>query len=188
MEREMTPEQNLDDDILQCRAEINQSLNMDPAEEQAGAPVEEENVHPDPDFLDADAGSDLSENPLQEESSLPVAQSPEDPIQESTRKTLVFPRDIDAYQTLPMLYGEEVRAKELAHTFENSMQQLKLLGLQLRGLFEDERQSKHLAFDGDCMFLVFGAATKAFQRAYEYEISDVGFDLLLALSSLGTLL
>jgi cell division protein FtsQ len=57
---------------------------------------------------------------------------------------LFFPNDIDAYQTLPMLYGEEVRAKELARTFENSLQQLKLLGLQLRGLFEDERQSKHL--------------------------------------------
>lgn len=57
---------------------------------------------------------------------------------------LFFPDDIDAYQTLPMLYGEEVRAKELARTFENSLQQLKILGLQLRGLFEDERQSKHL--------------------------------------------
>lgn len=57
---------------------------------------------------------------------------------------LFFPHSIDAYQTLPMLHGDEVRAKELAQTFESSMQQLKLLGLKLRGLFEDERQSKHL--------------------------------------------
>ena len=37
---------------------------------------------------------------------------------------LFFPTDVDAYQHLPMLYGEEVRAKDLARTFENSMQQL----------------------------------------------------------------
>jgi len=60
---------------------------------------------------------------------------------------LFFPNDVKPFQTLPMLYGEEIRAKELAQTFENSMQQLKPLGLQLRGLFEDERQSKHLVLE-----------------------------------------
>ena len=65
----------------------------------------------------------------------------------NTYGDLFFPNDmndIESYKTLPMLYGEEVRAKELARTFENSMQQLKPLGLQLQGMFEDERQSKIL--------------------------------------------
>jgi cell division protein FtsQ len=65
----------------------------------------------------------------------------------NTYGDLFFPNDsndIEPYKTLPMLYGEEVRAKELARTFENSMQQLKPLGLQLQGMFEDERQSKVL--------------------------------------------
>ncbi len=56
---------------------------------------------------------------------------------------LFFPNDLAPYQALPMLYGEKRRAKELARTFENSVQQLKPVGLKLRALFEDERQSKH---------------------------------------------
>ncbi|MEM7401532.1 MAG: cell division protein FtsQ/DivIB [Pseudomonadota bacterium] len=56
---------------------------------------------------------------------------------------LYFPDDLAPFQALPMLFGEEERAKELARTFENSVQKLKLVNLQLRALFEDERQSKH---------------------------------------------
>ena len=55
-----------------------------------------------------------------------------------------FPDSIAAYASLPVLYGEQPRAKDLARVFENSLEQLKPSGLQLRGLFEDERQSKHL--------------------------------------------
>ena len=55
-----------------------------------------------------------------------------------------FPDSIAAYASLPVLYGEQPRAKDLARVFENSMEQLKPSGLQLRVLFEDERQSKHL--------------------------------------------
>ncbi len=78
---------------------------------------------------------------------------------------LFFPHDIDAYQDLPMLYGEEIRAKELARTFENSMQQFKSLGLTLRGLFEDERQSKHLVLsDGLVISIGDGDVSKKIQR------------------------
>ncbi|MGH1536820.1 MAG: cell division protein FtsQ/DivIB [Gammaproteobacteria bacterium] len=78
---------------------------------------------------------------------------------------LFFPSEIEAYQDLPMLYGEEVRAKELARTFENSMQQLKPLGLKLRGLFEDERQSKHLVLsDGLVVSIGDGDVSKKIQR------------------------
>ncbi len=59
----------------------------------------------------------------------------------NTYGDLFFPNNVEPFRSLPMLYGEEPRAKELARTFENSMQQLKPLGLQLRGMFEDERQS-----------------------------------------------
>ena len=57
---------------------------------------------------------------------------------------IFFPVSTESYQSFPMLYGEEARAKDLASIFENSLKQLQPLGLQLRGLFEDERQSKHL--------------------------------------------
>lgn len=84
---------------------------------------------------------------------------------------LFFPNDIEVYQDLPMLYGEDVRAKELAHTFESSVQQLKPLGLQLRGLFEDERQSKHLVLaDGLVVSIGDGDVTDKINRfitAYE---------------------
>ncbi|MFK7814969.1 MAG: cell division protein FtsQ/DivIB [Gammaproteobacteria bacterium] len=59
----------------------------------------------------------------------------------NTYGDLFFPNNIKPYRALPMLYGEELRAKELARTFENSMQQLRPLKLHLRGMFEDERQS-----------------------------------------------
>lgn len=89
---------------------------------------------------------------------------------------LFFPNDIDSYQTLPMLHGEEVRAKELAQTFENSMQQLKLLGLQLRGLFEDERQSKHLVLsDGLVISIGDGDVNDKIERfatAYKQYLSE----------------
>ena len=89
---------------------------------------------------------------------------------------LFFPNEIEDYQSLPMLYGEEVRAKELAHTFENSMQQLNLLGLQLRGLFEDERQSKHLVLsDGLVISIGDGDVSnkiKRFSTAYKQYLSE----------------
>ncbi len=84
---------------------------------------------------------------------------------------LFFPTDVESFQNLPMLYGEEVRAKDLARTFENSMQQLKPLGLQLRGLFEDERQSKHLVLsDGLIISIGDGEVSEKINRfitAYE---------------------
>jgi len=57
---------------------------------------------------------------------------------------LFFPESIGSNSLLPMLFGEELRAKELASIFESSLIKLKQIGLQLHGLFEDERQSKHL--------------------------------------------
>jgi len=78
---------------------------------------------------------------------------------------LFFPNDIKDYQNLPMLYGENVRAKELARTFEDSMQQLKPLNLKLRGLFEDERQSKHLVLsDGLVISIGDGDVSEKIQR------------------------
>jgi len=89
---------------------------------------------------------------------------------------LFFPNDIEAYQALPMLYGEEVRAKELALTFENSMQQLKPLGLKLRGLFEDGRQSKHLVLsDGLIVSIGDGDVADKIQRfitAYKQYLAE----------------
>lgn len=89
---------------------------------------------------------------------------------------LFFPNDIKPYQALPMLYGEEIRAKDLARTFEISMQQLKPLGLQLRGLFEDERQSKHLVLaEGLVISIGDGDVTKKIARfitAYEQYLAE----------------
>ena len=54
---------------------------------------------------------------------------------------LFFPDSTELYTSLPTLHGEELRSKDLASVFEDSVSQLKPLGLQLHGLFEDERQS-----------------------------------------------
>lgn len=89
---------------------------------------------------------------------------------------LFYPNDIEAYQSLPILYGEAVRAKDLARTFEVSMQQLKPLGLHLRGLFEDERQSKHLVLvDGLVISIGDGDVTEKIDRfitAYEQYLAE----------------
>ncbi len=89
---------------------------------------------------------------------------------------LFFPNDIEAYQALPMLYGEEVRAKELARTFEKCIQQLKPLGLKLSGLFEDERQSKHLVLsDGLIVSIGDGDVSVKIQRfitAYDQYLAE----------------
>ncbi len=89
---------------------------------------------------------------------------------------LFFPNDIEAYQTLPMLYGEAIRAKELARNFQNSMQQLKPFGLQLRGLFEDGRQSKHLVLaDGLVISIGDGNVSEKIKRfitAYEQYLAE----------------
>ena len=94
----------------------------------------------------------------------------------NTYGDLFFPNDIKPYQALPMLYGEELRAKDLARTFEISMQQLKPLGLQLRGLFEDERQSKHLVLaDGLVISIGDGDVTEKIARfitAYEQYLAE----------------
>ena len=94
----------------------------------------------------------------------------------NTYGDLFFPNDIKPYQALPMLYGEEVRAKDLARTFEISMQQLNPLGLQLRGLFEDERQSKHLVLaDGLVISIGDGDVTEKIARfitAYEQYLAE----------------
>ena len=49
-----------------------------------------------------------------------------------------------SYISLPMLFGEQVRTKDLANIFKNSMKRLQSTGLQPRGLFENQRQSKHM--------------------------------------------
>lgn len=84
---------------------------------------------------------------------------------------LFFPDTTESYASLPMLYGERIRAKKLANAFEKSMIQLKPLGLQLRGLFEDERQSKHLVLSNGLVLAIGdGDLTKKIVRfiaAYE---------------------
>lgn len=65
-----------------------------------------------------------------------------------------FPEMKESYMSFPMLYGEEVRAKKLAGVFEDSLKLLKPLGLQLRGLFEDERQSKHLVLSNGLVLAI----------------------------------
>ena len=77
-----------------------------------------------------------------------------------------------------MLYGEEVRAKDLARAFEDSMQQLKPLGLQLRGLFEDDRQSKHLVMsDGLVISIGDGDVSEKINRFIITVNQIVFFDL-----------
>jgi len=86
-----------------------------------------------------------------------------------------FPSSVVSYSDLPMLYGEEVRATDLARVFEDSMQQLKPLDLQLQALFEDERQSKNLVFsNGLILELGDGDVSNKIRRfitAYEQYLS-----------------
>ncbi len=87
-----------------------------------------------------------------------------------------FPESIEPYTALPMLYGEETRAKELAGIFENSLRRLEPLGLQLQGLFENERQSKHLVLSNGMILVIgngnVGRKIKWFITAYEQYLSS----------------
>lgn len=67
---------------------------------------------------------------------------------------LFFPRSTEAYDSLPMLYGEPSRAKQLAKIFEKTLVEIKPLGMQLRALFEDERQSKHLVLSNGLVIAI----------------------------------
>jgi len=88
---------------------------------------------------------------------------------------LFFPDPTELYTSLPTLYGEELRSKELASVFENSVSQLKPLGLQLHGLFEDERQSKRLVLSNGLVLAIGdGDVTEKIARfitAYEQYLS-----------------
>jgi len=87
----MTSEHNLDEDILQCRAEISQSLNLDSVDEQTTIP-EEDHALRDADPLDSIDDSIFDEDPLGEA----LVDQPSSPTdQENIKKTLVFPRDIE---------------------------------------------------------------------------------------------
>ena len=72
----------------------------------------------------------------------------------NTYGELFFPESMEGYSTLPMLYGDEARAAELTLAFDNSVQRLEPLGLQLQGLFEDERQSKRLVLSNGIILVV----------------------------------
>ncbi len=94
----------------------------------------------------------------------------------NTDGELFFPSSIESYNSLPMLFGEQIRAKNLARVFEDSMQQLEPLGLQLQGLFEDQRQSKHLILSNGLILTVGdGGVEKKIARfitAYEQYLSS----------------
>ena len=85
------------------------------------------------------------------------------------------PGSIGQYTSLPMLFGEQQRAKELATIFEESLYQLRESGLQLHGLFEDERQSKHLVLSDGMIIAIGDGDTQAkinrFTAAYEKYLS-----------------
>ncbi len=89
---------------------------------------------------------------------------------------LFFPESTEAFATLPMLYGEQSRAKALARVFETSLNQLNPLGLKLRGLFEDQRHSKHLILsDGLILAIGDGDVSQKITRfitAYEQYLSS----------------
>ena len=88
---------------------------------------------------------------------------------------IFFPDSIESYTSLPILYGEELRAKDLASVFENSQNQLKPYDLHLHGLFEDERQSKHLVLSNGMVIAIGdGDANKKIARftaAFEHYLS-----------------
>ena len=70
---------------------------------------------------------------------------------------LFYPGSVkESYASLPMLYGEESRAQVLAGIFERTVRALEPLGLQLQGLFEDERLSKHLVLSNGIILVLGG--------------------------------
>ena len=79
---------------------------------------------------------------------------------------LFFPESVEAsYTGLPMLYGEEARAAVLAGIFERNVRRLEPSGLQLQGLFEDDRLSKHLVLsNGVILVLGHGGLDKKITR------------------------
>ena len=86
-----------------------------------------------------------------------------------------FPSSVVAYTDLPMLYGEVPRATDLARVFEDSMQQLKPLDLDLQALFEDQRQSKNLVFSNGLILEIgdgdVSNKIRRFITAYEQYLS-----------------
>lgn len=89
---------------------------------------------------------------------------------------LFFPETVGtSHAALPMLYGETVRAEALAGIFERYVRRLEPLGLQLQGLFEDERLSKHLVLSGGTVLVLghgdLGRKITRFMTAYEEYLS-----------------
>ena len=89
---------------------------------------------------------------------------------------LFYPGSVEeSYTALPMLYGEESRAEVLAGIFERSVRTLEPLGLQLHGLFEDERLSKHLVLSNGIILVLgsgdLGEKITRFMTAYEEYLS-----------------
>lgn len=89
---------------------------------------------------------------------------------------LFFPESVGApYAALPMLYGEEARAAVLAGIFERNVRRLGPLGLQLQGLFEDDRLSKHLVLSNGVILVLghgeLGKKITRFMTAYEEYLS-----------------
>lgn len=89
---------------------------------------------------------------------------------------LFFPKTMEtSHAALPMLYGETTRAAVLAGIFERNVRRLEPLGLQLQGLFEDERLSKHLVLSGGIILVLghgdLGQKITRFMTAYEEYLS-----------------
>lgn len=89
---------------------------------------------------------------------------------------LFFPKTVEtSHAALPMLYGENARAEVLAGIFERNARRLESLGLQLQGLFEDERLSKHLVLSDGIILVVghadLGKKITRFMTAYEEYLS-----------------
>ena len=89
---------------------------------------------------------------------------------------LFFPESVEAsHAALPMLYGEETRAAVLAGIFEHNVRRLEPLGLQLQGLFEDDRRSKHLVLSNGVILVLghgeLGEKITRFMTAYEEYLS-----------------
>ncbi len=89
---------------------------------------------------------------------------------------LFFPETVETpYAALPMLYGENARAEELAGIFEHNVRRLEPLGLQLQGLFEDGRLSKHMVLSGGIILVLghgdLGKKITRFMTAYKEYLS-----------------